>query len=210
MKAMETGPLSFSVLALSFGIVLPVVYGGIFWNEAIRAIQVVGLFLLFATFILFAGSLKISAFPGRKRWVVFCLWTFAGNGIGMILVKSHQIISGGRQVRELLLIAFATAAIVCLAMLGTSLRRKRNDLQFIDRKFIILGIAAGLTTAAGNYFSVYLNSRLPGIIQFPVSNGGVALASTICSRIIFKEKINRRGLIGIATGISALLLLSLN
>lgn len=52
MKTMETGPLSFSVLALSFGIVLPNIYGSIFWSASIKAIQVRELMLLFATFIL--------------------------------------------------------------------------------------------------------------------------------------------------------------
>ncbi|HWP68371.1 MAG TPA: hypothetical protein VN437_03640, partial [Rectinemataceae bacterium] len=210
MKAMETGPLSFSVLALSFGIVLPILYGSIFWGESIQAIQVVGLFLLFATFFLFAGSLKIAPFPGRKLWIAFCLLTFAGNGIGMILVKSHQMISGGKQVRELLLVAFATSALVCLCMLGVSLFRKGKISNLFKANFVALAFGAGITTALGNYFSVYLNSRMPGIIQFPVSNGGVALASTVMSWIIFKEKINRRGLLGLATGIVALVLLSLN
>jgi len=210
MKAMETGPLSFSVLALSFGIVLPIIFGSIFWSESIKAIQIFGLFLLFATFILFAGSLKISAFPGRRLWIVFCLLTFTGNGIGMIVMKSHQMRTGGKQVRELLLVAFATAAILCLIMLFVALMRKGEISHLFTAKFAALAFGAGITTAFGNYFSGYLNSRLPGIIQFPVSNGGVALASTVLSWIIFKEKINRRGLVGLATGISALVLLSLN
>ena len=210
MKAMETGPLSFSVLALSFGIVLPILFGGIFWDEGIKLIQVAGLILLFVTFILFAGSLKVAAFPGRKLWIAFCLLTFTGNGIGMILLKSHQMLSGGSQVRELLLVAFATATIVCLVMLGISLARKGKISPLFKTNFAVLAVGAGISTAMGNYFNVYLNSRMPGIIQFPVSNGGVALASTVLSWIIFKEKINRRGLLGLATGIAALVLLSLN
>ncbi|MHB0895955.1 MAG: hypothetical protein ACYC1A_00220 [Spirochaetales bacterium] len=210
MKAMETGPLSFSVLALSFGIVLPIVYGSLFWNESISLIQIAGLILLFATFILFAGSLKISAFPGRRLWIVFCLLTFIGNGIGMILVKSHQLTTGGMQVRELLLVAFSTAAMLSLILLCAALLRKGKIGHLFKANFAALAFGAGITTALGNYLSVYLNSRLPGIIQFPVSNGGVALASTVFSWIIFKEKINRRGLLGLATGISALVLLSLN
>jgi len=39
-------------LALSFGIVLPNIYGSIFWSASIKAIQVRELMLLFATFIL--------------------------------------------------------------------------------------------------------------------------------------------------------------
>lgn len=210
MKAMETGPLSFSVLALSFGIVLPVLYGSFFWGEDIKLIQVAGLLLLFLTFFLFAGSLKIAAFPGRKLWVVFCLLTFAGNGVGMILVKSHQMISGGKQVRELLFVAFSTATLICLVMLCIALFSKGKISHLFRANFAALALGAGITTALGNYFSVYLNSRMHGIIQFPISNGGVALASTVMSWIIFKEKINRRGLLGLATGITALVLLSLN
>lgn len=210
MKAMETGPLSFSVLALSFGIAIPIVYGSLFWNEKIRLLQIAGLILLFATFILFAGSLKIKAFPGRRRWIVFCLLTFIGNGAGMIIVKSHQLRTGGMQARELLLVAFATAAMLSLIALCAALLRKGKIAPLLTWNFAALAAGAGITTALGNYLSVYLNSRLPGIIQFPVSNGGVALASTVFSWIIFKEKINRRGLLGFATGISALVLLSLN
>ena len=195
---------------MAFGIVLPIVYGSLFWNESISLIQIAGLILLFATFILFAGSLKISAFPGRRLWIVFCLLTFIGNGIGMILVKSHQLTTGGMQVRELLLVAFSTAAMLSLILLCAALLRKGKIGHLFKANFAALAFGAGITTALGNYLSVYLNSRLPGIIQFPVSNGGVALASTVFSWIIFKEKINRRGLLGLATGISALVLLSLN
>jgi drug/metabolite transporter (DMT)-like permease len=209
IKSMETGPLSFSTLALSFGILIPIIYGALFWKERISPIQLLGLVLLLIAFSFFATSAGSDGKRMRRSWFVFVLITFLGNGAGMTILKSHQLLHDGRYGREMLVTAFATAALISLSLFTVGLARKVRIGHLARLPFAALVLGAGITTAFGNQLNVYLNSRLPGIVQFPSVNGGVALISTLASWFLFKERMRVRGMLGLATGLGALILLSI-
>ena len=76
--------------------------------------------------------------------------------------------------------------------------KKENVLLIKQRIFTIaLGCVMGLV----NKTNIYLSGILPSVIVFPVINGGGILATTICSRFIFKEKLSWAQKIGLLLGI---------
>lgn len=209
MKAMETGPLSFTILFSSFGIMIPVFIGLIFWNEPINIVQIMGLILLFTTFYLGSGSSKGKKQKMNMKWLVFCMINFLGNGIGMTITKWHQILLPGIEIKEYLVMSFGTAALLSLAMFVYYHYVKKEVIVHLKRVHLVyIILATGIVTAFGNQLFVFLASRIPGVIQFPAINGGIVILSTIASCFIFKDKLTRNVVIGMSLGIVALVLIS--
>lgn len=212
MKAMENGPLSFTILFNSFGILIPVLSGVLFWNEPINAVQVVGLLLLFTTFYLGSGS---GSAPGEKqsmnlKWLFFCIISFIGNGMIMTVTKWHQIVLPGRENKEFLVMAFGTAAVLSLLLFLFSYFTKKQVITHLrNRRLAMIVIVTGITTAFGNQLIVYLASRIPSVLQFPAINGGIVIMTTVVSALLFKDRLTRNGVIGMNLGIVSLVLLSL-
>lgn len=209
-KAMESGPLSYTSLFFSAGLLLPIMFGVVFFGEKIVITQLVGIILLILSFYL--GS-TASGTDGKKIkpiWIAYCLVTFIGNGSLSILSKGHQMLLPGEQIIEYLITAFATSAILSLAALiwyGAIKGQKLAHIKKLGFGGVVVG--AGVTTALGNQLIVILVTRVSSVILFPLVNGGVVVSSIIASIMLFGEKLAYKGRLGVFTGVAALVLLSL-
>jgi drug/metabolite transporter (DMT)-like permease len=109
-----------------------------------------------------------------------------------------------------LVIGFISATIVAGALsLYRRFKYKEDIKQMMHKNVIWLILTAGITTAFGNYLIVFLVSRIPAVVLFPVTNGGQVIFMTIASVLIFKEKLTLRSIIGIFIGAIAIALISL-
>ena len=210
MKAMEHGPLSLSSLAFSFGLLVPILFGAAFWNEGISLLQGIALLLLLFTFWLGGNTAQDQSRRINLKWLLFGLGAMLGNGALMTLSKAQQMSLPGVEVREFLLIAFGTAALLSLAIfLIRRFRAGERVPQLKGRGFVLLVLATGITTAVGNLVGLFLSGRLPAVVQFPVTNGGIVFLSSLLSMALLKERMSRNGWIGLALGLVALVLISL-
>jgi drug/metabolite transporter (DMT)-like permease len=209
MKAMETGPLSFTSLFFSMGILGPIVFGVIFWHEKIKVLQFFSLALLFVTFYLCGDSSGGSKKKVHFKWVFYCLLAFFTNGAAMSIMKEHQILMQGLKIREFLIVGFGTASIISMLFFIIFWLKKQPVSHFRNVPFIYVVLGAALTTAFGNKLNLYLNTHIPSIIQFPVTFGGIVILSTLTSRLFYKETLSRKGLIGLGIGLVALILIGI-
>lgn len=211
MKAMEHGPLSFSSLLFSFGLLMPILYGVLFFHESVSLLQITALVLLFLTFYLGSVSTESGSRKFNAKWLILCIWALIGNGFIMVLAKAHQMLSPGREVKEFLIVGFGTAAVLSLLiMLRQRYIAGQRTPHLVQWKFALLVLGAGITTAFGNQIVLELSGRLPAIIQFPVMNGGIVLMSSVLSVLVFREKLTRRKWMGLALGLVALVIICLH
>lgn len=209
MKAMESGPMSFASLFFSLGLLVPVVVGIMLWDETVSLWQMVGLSLLVVTLYLATGS-SLSGTKGvNRRWVFFTAGAFIGNGLVLTTMKEHQMLLSGGQIREFLVIAFSVGAVLSGMMFLFYHRNGQSIRQLKKLPFVWIMLATATTTAAGNVLNLYLSTRISGVVQFPVVNGGVVLISTALSVILYRERLSRRGIASLFAGIAALVLVSI-
>lgn len=210
MKAMEAGPLSYTTLFNSFGLVIPVVFGVVVWNEKVSFLQLMGFALLMLTF--YQGS-RSTQNPDRKvnfKWLILCIIAFICNGSLMSISKWHQSLLPGMEIKEFLLVAFTTAAFLSFAaFLWYRFVRKQTITHIKGSKFIIITILAGITTPVGNQLIVQLAGSVPAVILFPLVNGGIVIISTLGYHMVFREKLSASTLGGLGLGILSLFLISI-
>ena len=58
-----------------------------------------------------------------------------------------------------------------------------------------------------NKLNLYLSGVLPGILFFPLVNGGVILLSILASRVLFHEKMTPKQVLGVVLGVLSIFLI---
>ena len=207
MKALEHGPLGLSFLFFSAGILLPILFGIIVYNEPAPFHKFVGLALLFVAFFI---STMGKGGKLTKKWVVCILLSSLSNGIIGIAVKSSSTVVPENASRDFLFLGFGQAAVISL-IIGVFLicKYKMRVSHFKGVPFAAMTLATAITTAGGNYIMVLLSQSVPALIQFPVVNGSLVITSIIVSRMVYKEQVTKQHLLAIFFGLVAIVMLSI-
>ena len=207
MKAMENGPLGISFLFFSSGMLLPIAFGIIVYNEPAPLHKFIGLVLLFIAFYVSVhgkGDGKMS-----KKWLVYILLGSISNGIIGIAIKLGRLVVSEHALSEFLFLGFGQAAIISLTIgVFLILKYKMQLSHFRALPFALVVLGAAITTAGGNYMMLLLSFNVSALVQFPVVNGSLVITSIISSRFVYKERVTRQHVVAIVVGLVAIVLLS--
>ena len=71
------------------------------------------------------------------------------------------------------------------------------------------GLALGVPNVFSTVFLLAALALVPAIIVYPLINVGIILFTTLLAFVIWKEKLNRWGILALTSGLLAILFLSL-
>lgn len=213
MKAVELGSVSISSLFYSCGFILPTLFGSFYYQEELNALHFIGIVL-----IVFSFACSVKKEEGKKfnfAWLIAALGGGLFSGTVGIMQKLFANEYVGYRLDNFLCVAFMLIVLMSAgAMLVSWLwgRRKNNETQAEEKavckiKTTLLIKQYGFTVALGvvmglvNKTNTYLSGVLPSVLVFPIANGGVILATTLLSTLIFKEKLYLLQKIGLIIGI---------
>lgn len=213
--AMHSGPLSYTSFFYSASMIIPALAGVLFWKDEFRWTAGVGiaLFLVAFYFISVPGSSGKSGKANRK-WLLLCAATWFLNGSLSVLVKAQQVATGGTEASSLTTLAFSFAFVFALAtyfiLAASSGETAKTGAEIGSMKVYALPLLAlAVGNGGGNFTLTYLASFISSAYLFPIVNGATMVAVTVYSVTVLKEKINKFGIIGIALGAAALLVLNI-
>ena len=208
MKAMEHGPLGLSFLFFSAGILLPILFGIIVYNEPAPLHRFAGLILLFAAFSISTtgkGGGKMS-----KKWMKYIIIGSVNNGIIGIALKMCRSFVSEYAMVDFLFLGFGQAAVISFIIGVVILLKVKPDVShFGVTAFALVVLGTAVSTAAGNYIMVFLSLHVSALVQFPVISGSLVLTSIVTSRFLFKEQVTKQHYITIGVGLISIVMLSI-
>ena len=208
MKAMEHGPLGLSFLFFSAGMIWPILFGVLAYGEPAPPHKAAGLLLLFTAFYFTAREPGAGAQLNRK-WAVYILSGMCCNGVIGVAQKLFRAIAPNEAVNEFLFLSFAQAAVVAFVAGAVWVLIKKETLAgFRHLHFVWVVLGAAISTAGGNFAIIALSLSISALVQFPVMNGALAIASIFISRILFKETITKNHMRAIIIGLVAVVVIS--
>ncbi len=208
LLAMATGPMSYSLLFTYMGMIIPTVYGIIYFNQPVKAVQIVGFLLMIAT--VYLGVAQKEENKISVKWLLYAILSFITNGSLGIVQQVHQSSSYAHEANVFMLWTYILATLISIVVfMFVRKEDRKKSLSIVKTKMTVLGLFAGVLFGAVNVINLLLSVKLPSILFFPVVNGGVLVFSTVAAIFFFKEKPNRMQTIGIVTGIIAVCLLGL-
>ncbi len=211
--ALANGTYAFTMLMASLSTIIPALSGAIFWGEKISLLQVLGIVLIMAFFII--------VFNGKKErfsisWLISSIAMFVSTGIIGVVQKWFAKSKGSAQILPFLTIAFAMAFLFSLVFYLFTLKKNKslrssycnNSIKplVILIAFIVIGAIGG---AVNNYINLFLVKKTTSAMFFPLVNGLSVVLNSACGVFVFKERFSLKMWIGMVVGVVAIVLLCL-
>ena len=199
--AIASGPLSYTTFYFSASMLVPAFAGVLLFGEALTFTLAAAVALFLAAF----WCLNVAPGGAQKpepRWLALCALTFLCNGLCAVVQKSQQNATGGAEAAGLMLVGFCTAA-ACYALAYLALRG-RLPAGAADGAVLLAGGSVG-----GNLLLTWLAGRVDASYLFPLVQGSIIVGVTLCSVLLFREKLSARGRLGILLGVAAIAVINL-
>ena len=202
--ALGCGPIGPTTMIGSCSMLIPTLAGAALFGEKIAPAQAAGLALLLCSFALNAqGGTKRGM---SRRWLLYCIAFFAFSGLTGLTMKAHQNSLGKAEIGTMLWISALVSTGMFLLMSAPK-RQLRTLAKEMDLFRWVCAVLCGVVSCLYNRINTGLSGALPGVVFFPIYNGGVILLNAVLGRLFFKEKLGALRLIGLGLGILAILLL---
>ncbi len=209
MRAIETGPYSYTTVLGSLSMIIPALSGAVLWDEKISAVQIVGIVLMAACFVL-SANFKGDEKKATLRWLLYCLVSFFTTGAIGVMQKWHQNTGFKDELDAFLVIAFAVSFVFSIV---TALVCRKRDGAGAEGKKLTAPVPLALMAVAGagialcNKLNLYLSGAMDSAVFFPVFNGSILMLVTLVAVVFFKERLTGKQWIGMAVGACAVILL---
>ncbi len=199
LKTTQEYGISVGSVANKMAVVMPVVAAVILYGTPLTPLKVTGVILALAG--LYLTNVKSDA-STKKLINILPLAVFIGSGIidTLLSFAALKMVTGLEG-------AFSTFTFFTAGLIGALvlfIKKKR-----ISAKSIKAGIILGVVNFATIFFVLKaLNSKvLDEASFFPVNNVSIVLGSVFVSVLFFKEKLNKRNILGVFCAAAAILLL---
>lgn len=216
--AMNSGHMGITLLIQNSSLVVPTIYGIIAWKEKMTLPKGIGFACILFMMALSSGDAGAPSEAdrrswNRRRWMLFTALAFIGDSFLSIL---QGMMSRASASTDSVTFTFWTSLVSMLISLALviffTLRDRDNRListkkEALDFAWTCAGI--GVSTAGGNCFTILSLTVLPGIVFFPLRQGALVLVMWVLGILIYREKVNRRGLAMLFSGLLGLILLNL-
>ncbi len=196
--ALMNGSMALTSLLVSYSVIMPVLFGIIFLNEAVNHEQFYGIIMLLISMSLIKSKQENT--QTRKCWFMYIAITFFCNGICSIIQKFHQMIYPTQYCGEFMIFSLFVTFVLFFAM---SVYRKEEKTASIRWYAIIAGVLMGL----GNYLTLLLSSKVNATVLFPAISIFTMICNVVVSKIYFKDTLGKIQLFGIVIGIISILLI---
>ena len=199
-KALSMGPMALTSVIASLSLIIPFLFGILFWDESMTTLKLVGIILLLLSIFLI-NSRKESGFSAK--WLFYALATLLLNGLCSVIQKLHQL-----SFPTLYKTEFMFWSLLCVSLILTVTNIiKRDGKQKI--KFSLLGTASGVGNCIANYIVLYLSATENASVLFPIISVINIIAVWLFGIIFFKEKLKALQSIGLVIGIASVILLKI-
>ena len=204
--AIMTGPLSITALINSYSLVLPTVFGMIYYKEQGTPALFIGIVLLTVSLVLVNMSGKSETGKITPIWIFFATASFLSNGICSIAQNMHSRAFGGVGSNE-----FMTNALIVVTALLFVL------VFFGERKIFLknlragwhLMVGCGLANGLSNMLVIMCSVLLNASVMYPIISAGGIIISSLVSIFAYREKLSTPQYIGLFLGIGAVVLCSI-
>lgn len=180
------------------GLLVPMVLSVCLFGEVPALWQVVGFTLALVAIVLVNTSGE-KAEAGMKSGLILLLLLCGGADA---MSKVFEELGNPRWSEYFLLITFATAALLCFALMVWKG-------EHLGKWEILFGLLIGVPNYFSARFLLRALERVAAVVVYPTFSVGVILAVTAAGVCLFKERLSKRQWIAVAIILAALILLNI-
>ena len=178
-------------------IVLPVALGVFLWHEPISPPQIAGLGLTLVALLLMTLGPGAGPRPAGRGVLGWLVLIFLLQGLASVALRSVHHLGLDPWFVHIIAVAGLVAG-----TLGFAFARLRGLVPTAGALRVGLGIGAYNVIA----FPIFMTAltRTPGTIFFPLLAGSVVVLDNLCAHFVWREKLSRQAIVGVAVALVAL------
>ncbi len=215
--AVKNGSVSVCSLIYSSCFLIPTVFSALLYESGISPFRLIGIAVMLLSILLVSyqrkeGEKEMSLFSLVMAFVAMC----SAGSVG-ILQKLYIHEFGGEGMNEFLFASFAFMLLLSLLtkavlwMVEGKTREQKNErcAYAFPRAFLLCAVILSVCVVSTNKLNLFLVGAMPGILFFPIINGGTVMLSALLSRFLFGEKLKPMRVAGLLLGLVATVLIAL-
>lgn len=208
IKALSVGNVSITVLLVNFAVIFPILVSALVFHEPIGFLQYIAMALIAISFIISTDFTKRE--KSTVKWLIPAIFAVLSNGMNNVVQKlfatrytdpkfTTSYVAWGY--------IFATVFSVILYVIFACTGRKKT----FPNKWNMIGYSAatGIILGVFQFFNTQGAARIPGTIFFPTYAGAAIILSALSGVVLFRDKLTKKQICGIACGTAALVLMNL-
>jgi len=203
-KAVSAAGTALATISSRLSVIIPIVFSIIFFDEHPSTLKLFGFLFTAITFVFFYFSLlnqnNSSSEKGKYFLLLFVLISIGINDFSMKVFKDTR-----PETDE----PFFVFIIFFFAFIYSSLFILLKKIR-IDKTTFITGVGLGVPNVLSTIFLLAALSQLPAIFVYPSINIGIILFTAIGAYALWREGMNKSGIVALISGVIAILLLSIN
>lgn len=196
--ALSQGPMALTSIMAAMSLLIPSLWGLIFWQEQLSLLSGIGILLLTIS-IVFINYKKQGTVS--KKWLIYSLITMLTNGFCSVIQKYHQTAFPGQYQVDFMLFAMA---MVSLLVVCKTLTKKRPAIRLS-----LLGSCSGILNGLANFIILLLAASQSASTLFPLISAGNVMTAWVSGILFFREKTQKMQLFGLLAGIIGIVLMNL-
>ncbi len=210
--ALQCGSFAITMLILSYSLVISILYGLIFLHDSVNIFTYIGFAVITVSIFLVRGKQPDGAGKKKKfsvKWLIYMIISVLGSGFLSVVSKYQQDKFNDVYNNEFMIICLAFSA---LTLFIVGFIKDGRDCVYILKKGTPYAALAGLANGATNLLGIVINSSIfviPYAVKIATRSSIKTVVSFLVSYLLFKEKFEKRQLIGVALGAIAVILLNL-
>ena len=205
IKSVATGSVTISSLFYACGFIIPTIFGAIYYHEKISAVQMIGLLVLCVGLWMGSGKDNNDKKGFSTKWLFLAIFSMFFSGILGVIQKIFSMSKQSHLMNDFLVTSFTIMFLFTLILY----MYKNKGIQKSSSKFYTLAVFMGLATGFISMLNIYLTGKLPSIIVFPVTNGGIIVVTALASDIVFREKLSSRQRWSVLLGVAAIFVIGI-
>lgn len=205
-KAYEAGQIATANILGTLGnIILPCLWGVVVLREALSIQSVIAIAVMLAAVVLIGrGS---GEKQNKKLFWLYALIVLGGSSVN-ILSKQHQVETVFATVDTLSFsVIVALSRIVLVSMIAPLVAKKQGKEAFrFSKKAVLLAAASSLISGSAYIIILFANKVLPIVVTSPLSTGLNIIMSALLPWAVYREKLSKKQLVGVALSLAGSLL----
>ena len=206
LLSMALGSMAYSTLFTYLSVLISALFSVFYYAQPVSTLQIFGFILMLISFFLSCDLRDRSNI--NLKWLAAALGSFLSWGLVGVCQQLHQNSVYASELRGFLLWTFLFSGIL-FGLLFLFSKREADQAASQGPLSLILMVLTGAAIGVVNEINLYLSGAMPGIIFFPIVNGGVIILTTLAAVFFFREKLPKTQLIGLIAGMIAVLCLGM-
>ena len=207
--ALQRGPVSHTVLIVTFNIAFAISFGVLYCGEEITMLHIIGLTCIFLSLLLTIDFKQAKQHKFDLIWFLESVLAMSMNGIASIVVKLQKLTYPEEDMGMLLVAYVSGACALFLIIRYFTVVRKQPKMLALNSSRLMMILSCSVLL--GCYLLLYSIGvgTISSVVFFPVVNIAPSTLLSLLGILVFKDRLTRQQVISMLFGIAATVLLCL-